>query len=233
MNKEWPPKKKDFPPRRAEISEMKEIQAKLSELQKRSVLHLPEHLEMFNDAVVAIIITIMVLGIPLPSESGISYSIFLRSIFVFLISFFIVADFWYENHQTASILPKVDKSYLVMDFFFLAALALIPIMTKWIMQEHTAFSVANMGIVYFLVNLIRLRMDYAAIKLNFSDSKIGLLFYNRMAIFRLLLIFGLNLVLIIAALFAPSVAMVFYLALPILSFFLKDNPSADSQKKSA
>ena len=91
----------------------------------------------------AIIITIIVLEIQ-PAINEVHYGQFLTNIIVFLITFFIVADFWYDLHLAFSYyIFKLSKTIAVLDFFFLADLSLLPVMTKWIMAEGSTFAVAN------------------------------------------------------------------------------------------
>lgn len=46
-----------------------------------------EHISVFNDAVLAIIITVMVLEVPYPGKGGVQYSSFIEDVILFLISF--------------------------------------------------------------------------------------------------------------------------------------------------
>ena len=54
-----------------------------------------EHLDNLNGGMIAIILTVMVLEVPLPSQAGVSYRNFMGSIFILLVSFFVVANFLY------------------------------------------------------------------------------------------------------------------------------------------
>ena len=60
----------------------------MREADKKSPLLMKSHLETFNDGVIAIIITIMVLELPIPSGPQ-EYKLFLSSIGLFFVSFFI------------------------------------------------------------------------------------------------------------------------------------------------
>lgn len=203
-----------------EYEQAKELQDKMKELGKDSGRQLKEHLSVFNDAVIAIISTIMVLEIPLPTEPDVSYTSFIRAIIIFFISFFMVSNFWYQNHGYMILIEKVDKSFVVLNFFFLAVLSLMPIMTKWLMQEHSALAVVNMGVVYLLVNMINVLLLSKIYRQIFNTSEFAAMFSQRMIIFQLCFIFGLNILLIFVAFKFPTVAMIFYLALPILSFIM-------------
>ncbi|MDY7593700.1 TMEM175 family protein [Streptococcus suis] len=58
----------------------------------RRAKRLKEHLEVFSDAVIGVIITMMLLEIPLPSDTVDTHHFF-TGILIFFVSFFIVADF--------------------------------------------------------------------------------------------------------------------------------------------
>lgn len=59
---------------------------------------LREHLLTFNDGVIAIIITIMVLSIPAPRNDG---------------------DFWYDAHRIFITFKRATKQVVIADFFYL------------------------------------------------------------------------------------------------------------------
>ncbi|MCD5563591.1 DUF1211 domain-containing protein [Lactobacillus delbrueckii subsp. lactis] len=126
---------------------------------KESGAKLAEHVMTFNDGVIAIIITIVLVEIADPLSKS-AYQDFFSQIFIYLISFFVVANFWYEIHYTFSFhIMRAGKMTMVCDFAFLASLSLIPVMTKWIMGDLSVLSVVCYGIVYFLVQIFELATE--------------------------------------------------------------------------
>ncbi|WP_461218041.1 TMEM175 family protein [Lapidilactobacillus salsurivasis] len=198
--------------------EMAEVHRKLQELHQDDGPKLKDHLDVFDDAVIAIIITVMVLEVPLPDQTVGSYKLFMRAILIFLISFFMVANFWYENHQTFAILPRADKKFLLMNFAFLAALSLLPLLTKWLMQQPTNLAVANMGLDYLVINMLRRLMVNHTNRELFGKTGAARAFFDQITRWRIIGGFLLNIALIGVAFIQPAVAMIFYLALPIISF---------------
>jgi uncharacterized membrane protein len=81
-------------------------------------------LSTLNDGVIAIFITVMMLGIPYPTSEW-SYFDFLWSILVFWVSFFIIAGFWYDNKVVFLSMREADHLVVIANFLFLAVLALI------------------------------------------------------------------------------------------------------------
>lgn len=173
------------------------------------------HLETFNDGVIAIYITIMALEIPYP-HGEVSIHSFLGTILIFFISFFVIANFWYDIHRTFLTFNTADHGIVVTDFLLLAFLALIPVMTKWVMHSPTKEAVIGYGILYLFVSLLELLLFYMAHRKQFRNyiDLIRNVFFVRIG--SVLLI---NVVLIGLATQYPKEAMVLYLLLPIISFF--------------
>lgn len=193
---------------------------------------LREHLQAFNDAVIAIIITIIVLEIE-PPVNAFHYGEFLEDIGVFLIAFFIIADFWYDLHLDFTyFIYRPGKATAIMDFFLLADLALLPIMTKWIMRTPSSLAVANFGIIFFIAKLLRIGVQYIGAKPTMKDYRIMNILMTRSSLRRLSVILILNLALILLALVKPRLAMILYLAIPILSFIFPIENQANKYKQS-
>lgn len=207
------------------------FQQEYEKMQDKEESRLKSHLETFNDGVIAIIITIMVLEIPLPLTGAISYGGFLRTLFVFFISFFIVANFWYQHHRSFGLIKRANRSILLINFLFLATLSIIPIMTKWIMQEPDSFAIANFGVVYFIVSITELFLYRSAFMSFLGKSERGFHFSNRITMIRIWGQLLLNIFLILLALKWPQVTMVLYLSMPIISFFFPNQFNVRRQKK--
>ena len=102
--------------RNIKISEenIAEYHRRTEEMQKKRHSYLKQRLEALNDGIIAIIITIMVLEVPLPNGQNIaSYYNFLGSLSVFLVSFFVVANFWYELGQSLALVDEIDKGIIM------------------------------------------------------------------------------------------------------------------------
>ncbi|EOT43822.1 TMEM175 family protein [Enterococcus columbae] len=199
----------------------KEVRTRLEEKRKQTQEEIPllthNRLCALNDGVIAIILTIMALEIHLPVDN-ISYTNFLVDVGIFFTSFFVVANFWYENHLTFATFKKATHQVLVFNFSFLALLTLIPVLTKWIMLDVSRLAVMNYGVVYLLIVLLQ-SLIFSAAHLQTVQSKnpflVGLM---RIRIVSLIL---LNLGLIAFAYFMPKIAMILYLSLPIYSFLAR------------
>lgn len=201
-----------------EKEKLKTVRQELAQAQKKEPERLWEHLQAFNDGVMAIIITIIVLEIQ-PAIHEVHYEQFIANIIVFLITFFVVADFWYDLHLAFSYyIFKPTKTIAILDFFFLADFSLLPVMTKWIMAESSTFAVANFGIVFLVAKILEYLIQYFGAKKTAKYSQIMNIIISRSFIRKVAVTLFLNVILIVLSLFIPKIAMILYLVIPVTSF---------------
>lgn len=107
-----------------------------------------EQLEAFNDAVVAIIVTLMVLEIKLPEfESG-EYLPLARHIAIYALSFLVVAITWLNNHTTMAHLERVGIRIIWLNMLLLFCMSLIPLPTAALGEQ---FHLRDAHIFYAIV----------------------------------------------------------------------------------
>ena len=147
---------------------------------------LREHLLTFNDGVIAIIITIMVLSIPAPRSDG---------------------DFWYDAHRIFITFKRATKQVVIADFFLLT-LSFIPVMTKWIIIDPSQMALAVYGGVYLLVQVCAFWIFVAG---NYGRVHKGAVWQT--ALVRTLLT-GIPLAVVLILL--PKITLIMYLVLPII-----------------
>ena len=107
----------------------------------------PGRLEAFSDGVIAVIITIMVLELKVPSTHDMSNWQALRSdlplLLVYLLSFVQTGIYWVNHHYLVDDLDHVTHGILWSNLAFLFTLSLIPFATTWIGNRGiSSFSVA-------------------------------------------------------------------------------------------
>ena len=147
---------------------------------------LREHLLTFNDGVIAIIITIMVLSIPAPRSDG---------------------DFWYDAHRIFITFKRVTKQVVIADFFLLT-LSFIPVMTKWIIIDPSQMALAVYGGVYLLVQMCAFWIFVAG---NYCRVHKGAVWQTALVRTRLI---GMPLAVVLILL--PKITLIMYLVLPII-----------------
>jgi uncharacterized membrane protein len=88
----------------------------------------------FSDAVFAIAMTLLVVGIGVPrladpAELGDELRLLQPEILSFFISFFVIGAYWRSHHDFMSRLKSVDRRFLMLNLFYLAAIAFVPFPT--------------------------------------------------------------------------------------------------------
>ena len=144
-------------------------------------------LEAFSDGVIAIIITIMVLEIKVPHESGWEGLTNLRWVFLsYLLSFVVLGIYWVNHHHLIHAIKKVQASILWANLTLLFWLSLFPFVTAWMGESHFAKNaviayafIANLcGLSYFflLTAIKKSHLDHAdVLKLLKHQTNKGLL----------------------------------------------------------
>lgn len=192
--------------------------SKISENKIEAPKRLKEHLQALNDAVLAIVMTIIVLEIEPPAHMN-EYGEFLKDIGVFLITFFILGEFWYSLHKMFDYLGfKPNKVTVIFDLGLLADLSVLPAMTKWIMATPSTFAVINFGVVFLIAQILSILVRFFGTKPLLDSSIMDKLNY-RHALRRLEITIIMSIILIVLAWWQPSLAMILYLSIPIVSFF--------------
>jgi uncharacterized membrane protein len=96
----------------------------------------PARLEAFSDGVIAVIITIMVLELKVPSVAEMNAAdairLDLKMVAVYLLSFVQTGIYWVNHHYLIDDVERVSHSILWSNLVFLFCLSLIPFGTQWI-----------------------------------------------------------------------------------------------------
>ena len=188
------------------------------ELEKERKHRLKEHLEFFSDAVIAIIMTIIVLEIPIPGD-GESYQEVLTSIGIFMVSFFIVGDFWLDHHRMFDGVKAINERILLINFVFMAFLSLIPLFTKWMMVEPSGFAVVNYGTVFLLASLSLKSLQYLIIQEEKEQFSTSLEMFQRIIGSHVIILLITNGIIMVFGYFHPEFGRWWYAILPIFSLF--------------
>ncbi|MGO3601890.1 MAG: TMEM175 family protein [Enterococcus malodoratus] len=88
--------------------------------------------EAFSDAIVAIIMTIMILEFKTPHDFH--WTAILEDLpylFAYAVSFFFIAVAWYNHHYMFSLTKRVTKSIYWINNIWLFTMAMIPVATAW------------------------------------------------------------------------------------------------------
>ena len=128
-------------------------------------------MEAFSDAVLAIIITIMVLELKAPH--GASFAVLLPLLPGFLsyvLSFLYIGIYW-NNHHMLHTTEKVSGGVLWANLFLLFWLSLFPVTTAWVGENHFAAQpTALYGFVLLMAAIAYFNLQRAIIASQGADS---------------------------------------------------------------
>jgi uncharacterized membrane protein len=96
-------------------------------------------LEAFSDGVIAVIITIMVLDLKVPSGTELSALAPLWHVFSsYVLSFVYIGIYWNNHHHMLKLVRAIDGVVLWANLHLLFWLSLVPFTTGWMGENHFA-----------------------------------------------------------------------------------------------
>src|ERR1700722_401510 len=132
-------------------------------------------LEAFTDGVLAIILTIMVLELKVPSGSDrASLMATVPILLTYALSFVNVGIFWLNHHHMLHATERVNGAVLWANMLLLFWMSLIPFVIRWINDTHfAAMPTAAYGVVLVMAGFAYLLLEKAIIQYNGPESKLA------------------------------------------------------------
>ncbi|MCC8146776.1 MAG: TMEM175 family protein [Bacteroidales bacterium] len=129
-------------------------------------------LEAFSDAVLAIILTIMVLEMKAPEDTTIASLLPIIPVFLsYVLSFIYIAIYWINHHHLFQITENVSTSVLWANMHLLFWLSLIPFTTSWMGENHLeAIPVAFYGGVLLMSAVAYRILELTLVRLNKNEE---------------------------------------------------------------
>ena len=125
-------------------------------------------LEAFYDAIIAIIITVLVLELPQPETATFAGIFALKSsYFTYLISFLICANLWQYHHIIYAHVKKIDSKIIWLNIFLMFVISLIPYLTIFVANNpNSLLSECLYGLDFILIDIILFVMSKHLMKIN-------------------------------------------------------------------
>ena len=172
-------------------------------------------MEAFSDGVLAIIITIMVLGMSAPK--GFTFEALKPILPVFLtyvLSFIYIGIYWNNHHHLLQAVNKVNGKILWANLNLLFWLSLFPFATDWMGKNHfEANPIAIYGLVLFMAAVAFKIMVFCVIQNEGKNSSVGKVYSKdkRMNLSLLLYFTG-----VVVSFFFPMISLAIYSAVALL-----------------
>ncbi|WP_407421369.1 TMEM175 family protein [Methanobrevibacter sp.] len=112
--------------------------------------------ETFIDAIIAIIITVLILKIQQPAEPTLSAIWDLRvSYLAYLISFLTLFNIWYNNHNLFQKIDNIDNSVVWIYGIMTFIISLVPYFTMWVARNVDSLPAETMfGLLFVCTNIL-------------------------------------------------------------------------------
>ena len=132
-------------------------------------------LEAFSDAVIAIIITIMVLELRPPHTGDPAALLTLKYKFMgYVLSFIYLAIYWNNHHHLMQAAKEVNGKILWANVHLLFWLSLIPFVTSWMGEnDFTTWPVACYGVVLLMAGVAYYFLSQSLIRYHGKESLLG------------------------------------------------------------
>ena len=129
-------------------------------------------LEAFYDAIIAIIVTVLVLELPQPETATIAGILALKvSYFTYLVSFLVCANLWQYHHLIYAHEKKIDSKIIWLNILLMFVISLIPYLTIFVANNpNSLLSESLYGLDFILIDIILFIMSRYLIKIN-RDSE--------------------------------------------------------------
>ncbi|MEQ7193890.1 TMEM175 family protein [Enterococcus avium] len=178
-----------------------------------------ERVVVFGDAIIAIILTIIVLELPIQTAAnGVVdlYSLF-RAVGIYFISFCFVANLWFQTGYAFNKINQVKNKDLVIYLLLLFFLSLVPSATRLLIEDTTKQTLLIYGVLTLIVTLVMRRLIVALTGQAIKDQE-----QRKRRISELnkqdMLSIGFRIIVLIFGMFYVRPTLIVYLVLPILAF---------------
>lgn len=183
-----------------------------------------EKLDTLSDAILAIAMTILVLEIEAPKTMA-DLPDFGQQVLLFILSFIVIANFWYERGFFMKQARDIDLKILTTDLTAHLGICLIPLMTKVMFAyDDWHFSVVAYGLLLLFVSTTIDIENYMIFeseikRVEFEQQALVLKLYRQFHVRA----FILSSILIVLAYFFPFVIVYFYTLIPVMRFINRRN----------
>ncbi|MBQ8017694.1 MAG: DUF1211 domain-containing protein [Methanobrevibacter sp.] len=129
-------------------------------------------LEAFYDAIIAIIVTVLVLELPQPATATLASMWAIKtSYFAYLLSFLVCANLWQYHHLIYQNVEKIDTKIIWLNILLMFVFSLIPYLTIFAADYPNSLLTQSLyGLDFIIVDIILYIMAKSLVRLN-SDQE--------------------------------------------------------------
>lgn len=124
--------------------------------------------ETFIDAILAIIITVLVLKLPQPQTPTLSGILELDTMFIaYFISFLILFNIWYANHNLFQVVDELNNAAVWIYGIMTFVISLLPYFTIWLARNMNSVPAETMfGLIFLVTHILNTLATHEIYKNN-------------------------------------------------------------------
>ena len=140
--------------------------------------------ETFIDAILAIMMTVMVLKIPQPETMTFAGIWDLKVMyFTYAVSFIVIFSIWDHHRKLFNLVEEINNSVIWIYSILIFIITLIPYFTAWVAHEpYSLVPELMFGLMFFLVNIIYVLSTEAAIKHDVHNEDINGITFEKLLV---------------------------------------------------
>lgn len=125
-------------------------------------------LEAFYDAIIAIIVTVLVLELPQPAAPTLaSLWALMTSYFAYLLSFLVCPNLWQYHHLIYNHVEKINSKIIWLNILLMLVFSLVPYLTIFVANNPNSFiPQALYGLDFIIADIILFIMSKSLLKIN-------------------------------------------------------------------
>lgn len=153
-------------------------------------------LEAFYDAIIAIIVTVLVLELPQPATASLASLWAIKtSYFAYLISFLVCVNLWQYHHMIYQHVEKIDVKVIWLNIILMFVFSLIPYLTIFSANHLNSLLAQSLyGLDFIIINIVLFLMAKYLTKINPESEYLKDVLNLKNAVYIPLLIFIAGLV---------------------------------------
>ena len=125
-------------------------------------------MEAFYDAIIAIIVTVLVLELPQPATASIQAILALKTAyFAYLISFLVCTNLWQYHHVIYNHVERINQKIIWQNILLLLIISLLPYLTTFVANNpFSLIAEVLYGLDFIIVNIILFWMAKSLLDIN-------------------------------------------------------------------
>ena len=125
-------------------------------------------LEAFYDAIIAIIVTVLVLKLPQPATASLASIWAIKtSYFAYLISFLVCTNLWQYHHLIYHHVDRINPKIIWLNIVLMLVVSIVPYLTTFVANNPFSFLTQVVyGVDFLLINVILFVMARLLIEIN-------------------------------------------------------------------